>query len=122
MVLGMDWISSNLVFFGCDEKLVIIPSSESTPKDILTTILEGTVGMVNLLFEKEKYVLLVLAKEPSEDLKVAQILIVCEFPEVFAEDVTSLPPKMEVEFSIDLVPGMAPISISLYCMAPLELR
>ena len=47
--LGMDWLSSNLVFIGCEEKLIIIPSSGATPKDVLTTILEGTVGMVNFL-------------------------------------------------------------------------
>ncbi|XP_050877002.1 uncharacterized protein LOC127080744 [Lathyrus oleraceus] len=122
VVLGMDWLSSNSVFIGCEEKLIIIPSSEATPKDVLTTILEGTVGMVNFLFEKEKSVLLVLTKEPSDNLNVIQIPIVCEFLEVFPEDVTSLPPEREVEFCIDLIPGMAPISVSPYRMAPLELR
>ncbi|XP_050908554.1 uncharacterized protein LOC127122224 [Lathyrus oleraceus] len=122
VVLGMDWLSANMVFIGCEENLIIIPSSEATPKDVLTTILEGTVGMVNFLFENEKSVLLVLTKEPSDNLSVTQIPVVCEFPEVFPEDVTSLPPEREVEFSIDLIPGMAPISVSPYRMAPLELR
>ncbi|XP_050895726.1 uncharacterized protein LOC127102399 [Lathyrus oleraceus] len=122
VVLGMDSLSDNFVFIGCEEKLIIIPSSEVTPKDVLTTILEGTVGMVNFLFEKEKLVLLVLTKEPSDNLNVTQIPIVCEFPEVFPEDVTSLPPEREAEFSIDMIPGMTPISVSLYRMASLELR
>ena len=122
VVLGMDWISANSVFIGCEEKLIIIPSKEATPRDVLTTILEGTVGMVNFLFEKEKFVRLVLTKEANDGLKVSQIPIVCEFPEVFPEDVTSLPPEREVEYSIDLIPGTAPISVSLYRMAPLELR
>ncbi|XP_050889055.1 uncharacterized protein LOC127094238 [Lathyrus oleraceus] len=47
VVLGMHWLFANLVFIGCEEKLIIIPSSEATPKDVLITILEGTVGMVN---------------------------------------------------------------------------
>ncbi|XP_050889415.1 uncharacterized protein LOC127094651 [Lathyrus oleraceus] len=122
VVLGMDWLSANSVFIGCEEKLIIIPSSEATPRDVLTTILEGTIVMVNFLFEKEKSVLLVLTKESSDNLNVTQIPIVCEFPEVFPEDVTSLPSEREVEFSIDLIPGTAPISVSLYRMAPLELR
>ncbi|XP_050890022.1 uncharacterized protein LOC127095362 [Lathyrus oleraceus] len=92
VVSGMDWLSANSVFIGCEEKLIIIPSSEATPKDVLTTILEGTVGMVNFLFENEKSVLLVLTKEPSHNLSVTQIPAVCEFLEVFPEDVTSLPP------------------------------
>ncbi|XP_050915637.1 uncharacterized protein LOC127130713 [Lathyrus oleraceus] len=120
VVLGMNWISANSVFIGCEKKLIIIPSSEATPKDVLTTILEGTVDMVNFLFKKEKSVLLVLTKEPSDNLKITQIPIVCEFPEVFHEDVTSLPLKREVEISIDLIPGTTPISVSPYCMAPLE--
>ncbi|XP_050918527.1 uncharacterized protein LOC127135949 [Lathyrus oleraceus] len=122
VVLGMDWLSSNSVFIGCEEKLIIIPSSEVTPKDVLTTILESTIVKVNFLFEKEKPVLLVLTKEPSDNLKVTQIPIVCEFPEVFLEDVTSLPPERGVEFSIDLITGTTPISVSPYRMAPLELR
>ena len=122
VVLGMDWLSANSVFIGCEEKLIIIPSSEATPKDVLTTILEGTVGMVNFLFEKEKSVLLVLTKESSDNLSVTQIPVVCEFLEVFPEDVTSLPPERQVKFSIDLIPGTTPISVSPYRMAPLELR
>ncbi|XP_050888516.1 uncharacterized protein LOC127093616 [Lathyrus oleraceus] len=74
VVLGMDWLSANSVFIECEEKLIIIPSSESTPKDVLTTILE----------------------------------------EVFSEDVTSLPPEKEVEFSIDLIRGMTPISLNKF--------
>ncbi|XP_050878129.1 uncharacterized protein LOC127081945 [Lathyrus oleraceus] len=109
VVLGMDWLSANSLFIGCEKKLIIIPSSEATPKDVLTTILEGMVGMVNFLFENEKSVLLVLTKESSDNLSVKQIPIVCELPEVFPEDVTSLPPEREVEFSIDLIHGMAPI-------------
>ncbi|XP_050885784.1 uncharacterized protein LOC127091246 [Lathyrus oleraceus] len=70
VVLGTDWLSANSVFIGCEEKLIMIPYSEATPKDVLTTILEGTVDMVNFLFEKEKSVLLVLTKEPSDNLKV----------------------------------------------------
>lgn len=65
---------------------------------------------------------MVLTKEPSDNLKVTQIPIVYEFPEVFSEDVTSLPPEKKVEFSIDLIRGMTPISVSPYRMAPLELR
>ncbi|XP_050908123.1 uncharacterized protein LOC127121720 [Lathyrus oleraceus] len=121
-----DVVETPLICENCslsvNEKLIIISSSEATPKDALTTILEGTVGMVNFLFEKEKSVLLVLTKESRDNLNVTQIPIVCEFLEVFPEDITSLPPEREVEFSIDLIPGTAPISVSPYCMAPLELR
>nr|KYP62962.1 Transposon Ty3-G Gag-Pol polyprotein [Cajanus cajan] len=47
--------------------------------------------------------------------------VVRDFPEVFSDDVPGLPPKRELEFSIDLIPGVGPVSISPYRMAPVEL-
>ena len=44
-----------------------------------------------------------------------------EFPEVFPDDITELPPEREVESAIDLVPGTSPISIAPYRMSTLEL-
>nr|KYP36184.1 Transposon Ty3-G Gag-Pol polyprotein [Cajanus cajan] len=47
--------------------------------------------------------------------------VVRDFLEVFPDDVLGLPPKRELEFSIDLIPGVGPVSISPYRMAPAEL-
>ena len=47
--------------------------------------------------------------------------MVCEFPDVFPEDLPRLPLDHEVEFSIELEPGTAPISRRPYRMAPREL-
>ena len=44
-----------------------------------------------------------------------------EFPEVFPDDITEIPPKRGVEFAIDLVPGMSLISIAPYRMSASEL-
>jgi hypothetical protein len=49
------------------------------------------------------------------------ISIVDEYLDVFPEEFPGLPPDREVEFSIDLIPGMAPISKAMYQMAPIEL-
>lgn len=65
---------------------------------------------------------MVLTKESSDDLKVAQIPIIYEFQEVFPKDVTSLPLKREVEFSIDVVARTTLVSVCLCRMAPLEQR
>ena len=56
--------------------------------------------------------------EASPDL--ASIPVVCEFPDVFPEDLPGLPPDREVEFAIELEPGTAPISRRPYCIAPKE--
>ncbi|KAG8474681.1 hypothetical protein CXB51_031149 [Gossypium anomalum] len=54
--------------------------------------------------------------------KVESVPVVCEFTDVFPEELPGLPPVREVEFGIDLIPGTAPISIAPYRMAPAELK
>ena len=48
--------------------------------------------------------------------------VACEFPDVFLEDLTGLPPLREVEFSINLCPDAVPRSKAPYRMSPAELR
>ena len=55
-------------------------------------------------------------------MKLENIPIVSEFPEVFPEDLPRLPLDREIEFSIDLLPGSGPIAKAPYCMAPAELK
>nr|XP_027127768.1 uncharacterized protein LOC113743892 [Coffea arabica] len=55
-------------------------------------------------------------------VKLEDVPVVREFPDVFPEELKTLPPEREVEFKIDLVPGTAPISKTPYRMAPAELK
>ena len=55
----------------------------------------------------------------SPDL--ASIPVVCEFSDVFPEDLPGLLPDRDVEFSIELEPRIAPILRCPYRMAPKEL-
>jgi hypothetical protein len=48
--------------------------------------------------------------------EIQDIPVVCEFPDVFPEDLSGLPPKRDVEFVIELKPGTAPISRRSYRM------
>ena len=52
---------------------------------------------------------------------VREVEVVKEFEDVFPEDLSSLPPNREMEFSIDLLPGISPVSMAPYRMAPAEL-
>ncbi|GKV11068.1 hypothetical protein SLEP1_g22354 [Rubroshorea leprosula] len=54
--------------------------------------------------------------------RLEDIPVVHEFPDVFPEDLSGLPPDREVEFAIDLVPGTGPVSKEPYHMAPAELK
>jgi len=49
------------------------------------------------------------------------IPVVCEFPDVFPEELPGKPPGREVEFVIELLPGTAPVSKRPYHMPPNEL-
>jgi hypothetical protein len=53
--------------------------------------------------------------------KIQDISVVCEFSDVFPEDLPGLPPERDVEFVIELKPGTAPISRRSYQMPPNEL-
>ena len=58
----------------------------------------------------------------KEGTLVDEIPVVIEFLDVFPDDIAGLPPYREVEFIIDLIPRIEPISIPPYRMAPVELR
>ncbi|GKG31976.1 hypothetical protein Tco_0426926, partial [Tanacetum coccineum] len=44
------------------------------------------------------------------------------FPNVFPEDLPGLPPTLQVEFQIDLVPGATPVAWAPYRLAPSEMK
>ncbi|XP_070679282.1 uncharacterized protein [Malus domestica] len=53
---------------------------------------------------------------------VEEVGVVRHYPDVFPDDLPGLPPDRDVEFSIDLLPGTDPISLTPYRMAPAKLR
>ena len=58
----------------------------------------------------------------KERPSVSDIPTVSDFPDVFPEEFPGFPPQREIEFSIDVVPGVTSASITPYRMAPLELK
>jgi hypothetical protein len=44
-----------------------------------------------------------LEEKPLENIKV-----VCEYLDVFLEELPGMPPDLDIEFSIELLPGTAP--------------
>ncbi|GJZ79121.1 putative reverse transcriptase domain-containing protein [Tanacetum coccineum] len=78
-------------------------------------------------------VLRVLGERPEEkvgflrgdkvgDKKQEEIVVVRDFPEVFLDDLSGLPPIREIEFRIELIPGATPVAKSPYRLAPSELE
>jgi hypothetical protein len=52
---------------------------------------------------------------------VERIPVVCEYPDVFPDELPGMPPDRDIEFAIELQPGTAPISKRPYRMPPAEL-
>ena len=47
---------------------------------------------------------------------------VCDYSDVFPEELPGLPPQREIEFAIDVVPSATSTSITPYRMAQVELK
>ncbi|GJU38623.1 putative reverse transcriptase domain-containing protein, partial [Tanacetum coccineum] len=61
-------------------------------------------------------------EDKSEKKRLEDVPIVQDFPEVFPKDLPGLPPTRQVEFQIDLVPGVAPVARAPYRLAPSEMK
>ncbi|GKE54263.1 putative reverse transcriptase domain-containing protein, partial [Tanacetum coccineum] len=61
-------------------------------------------------------------EDKSGEKRLEDVPIVRDFPEVFPEDLSGLPPTRQVEFQIDLIPGAAPVARAPYRLAPSEMK
>ncbi|GJX21045.1 putative reverse transcriptase domain-containing protein [Tanacetum coccineum] len=108
VIIGMDWLSNYKAEIICHEKVVRIP------------LPDGKVLRVVRERPEEKARLLMSAK--ASDKKQEEIVVVRDFPEVFSDDLSGLPPIREIEFRIELIPGATSVAKSPYHLAPSELE
>ena len=128
VILGMDWLARYRAIIDCNEKRVLFSplggpyftfeGSKVRPLPRLLTALQaqrclrkGCQGFLVSVYDKE------LDTRGPQDVKVVQ-----DFLDVCPEDLTELPPDREMEFTIEVVPGTAPISKAPYRMAPAILK
>nr|GFD60286.1 putative reverse transcriptase domain-containing protein [Tanacetum cinerariifolium] len=60
-------------------------------------------------------------KEPAKK-QLQDVLVICNFLEVFPDDLPGLPPPQQVEFKIELILGVAPVARAPYRLVPSELK
>ncbi|GJU32989.1 putative reverse transcriptase domain-containing protein [Tanacetum coccineum] len=104
IIIGLDWLAKNHVVIVCDEKIVRIPYGN----EILIVQGDKCYGEEN--------------KDESKEKRLEDVPTVRDFPEVFPEDLHGLPPILQVEFQIDLVPGVAPVARASYRLAPSKME
>ena len=61
---------------------------------------------------------LTLEDEERSDLDLPRV--VCEYVDVFPDELPGLPPHRDVDFGIELHPGNSPISMTPHRMTPVE--
>nr|ABA97778.2 retrotransposon protein, putative, Ty3-gypsy subclass [Oryza sativa Japonica Group] len=99
VILGMDWLTRHRGVIDCASRTIKLTHAK---------------GEVAVGEEQE------VAVEKTTK-KLEDIPIVREYPGVFPDDLTTMPPKRDIEFRIDLVPGTAPIHKRPYRMGANEL-
>ncbi|GJR61854.1 putative reverse transcriptase domain-containing protein [Tanacetum coccineum] len=65
-----------------------------------------------------------MKKEETEasEKRIEDVPVIRDFPEVFPEDFPGLPPTRQVEFHIELIPGVAPVARAPYRLSPAEMK
>ncbi|GKB12360.1 putative reverse transcriptase domain-containing protein [Tanacetum coccineum] len=107
VIVGMDWLSYHRAIIDCYEKIVRIPLSNGEIFEVQGERPEKDPGSLACIKADEK--------------KLDDIRVVRDFPEVFPDDLSGLPPVREIEFCIDLIPGASPVNKSPYRLAPSEM-
>ncbi|GJW54768.1 reverse transcriptase domain-containing protein [Tanacetum coccineum] len=97
VINGMDWLSKYHAKILCDEKVVHIP-------------IDGETLIIRVMEKK------------SDERRLEDIPVVSEFLEVFPEDLPGLPLVRQVEFQIDLMPGVTLVARAPYRLAPSEMQ
>ncbi|MEQ5265797.1 hypothetical protein [Escherichia coli] len=128
VVLGMDWLDKYKAQIVCNERKVVLQgpkgrriSYRGIGKQPESRLL--TMQKLKKCVRQGCEVYLCLVQDAEvEELEMDRIPIVREFPDVFPDNLTKMPPEIKVEFTIDLVPGTSPISKAPYRMAPKEME
>jgi hypothetical protein len=99
VILWMNWLYRNQATVSCDKRTVKLVSPFG--KEVVIEL---------YMSELEEGAYHYLSVDDKEANLIEDIRIVSEFPDVFSEELPGMPPERKVEFSIELIPGTAPIS------------
>ncbi|KAJ9541670.1 hypothetical protein OSB04_028176 [Centaurea solstitialis] len=130
VVAGMDWLRRNGANVDCENCRVVVRNPSGGELTILGDA-SKRLPKVCSMAKARSYVsrggtsyLVYLISDQGESKKktVRDVPVVCEFPDVFPEDLPGIPPERQVEFRIDLIPGAAPVAKTPYRLAPPEMQ
>ncbi|KAD5318042.1 hypothetical protein E3N88_17988 [Mikania micrantha] len=128
VILGMDCLSQHRATIDCYSKRVLFGDFRYPklvyqgiqPRKSIKVI--SALKAQKLLFHGCQGFIDAIKDTSTDTPRIENFPIVCNFPDVFLEELPGIPPDHEVELTIDLILGSEPISKAPYRMAPLELK
>nr|GEW46522.1 putative reverse transcriptase domain-containing protein [Tanacetum cinerariifolium] len=127
VIVGMDWLVERDALIVCGRKEVHVPYGNKT----LVVKSDSGVSRLKVIscIKARKYIergsqLFLAQVTESEPVRkqLQDVPVICDFPEVFPDDLPGLPPPRQVEFKIELMPGAAPVARAPYRLAQSELK
>ena len=128
VILGMDWLSRHHATMDCFRKEVKFCRPRELEitffgvRKILSLSMMSVMMAGKILRNSYPGYLGYVVEVREDDVRLEDIPIVREFPDVFPDDLPGLPPDREIDFQIELAPGTEQISRAPYRMAPAELK
>nr|GEY39373.1 reverse transcriptase domain-containing protein [Tanacetum cinerariifolium] len=120
VIIAMDWLTKYHGVIICDEKIVRVPfgkemlifqgNGDNQREESRLNIISCTKVQEYLSKGCDVFLAHITtkkAKDKSEGKRLEDVSIVRDFLEVFPEDLPGIPPARQVEFQINLVPGLA---------------
>nr|GEV82904.1 putative reverse transcriptase domain-containing protein [Tanacetum cinerariifolium] len=135
VIIGMDWLAKYHAVIICAEKIIRIPfgneilivrgDGSSNKHETRLNIISYTKAQEYLTKGCHVFLANITAtkdEDKSKGKRLKDLPVVQEFPEVFPEDLSGIPPTRQVEFRINLIPGAAPVAQAPYRLAPSEMK
>ncbi|XP_054781930.1 uncharacterized protein LOC129289146 [Prosopis cineraria] len=114
VIINMDWLMENNATLECARKTILLPIHTTLTNIPNDSKFLSVVQAEKLMQQGCMAYMIFFSVHGVYDESIDKIRVVNEFPEVFMDDISDLPPEREVEFTIDLVPGTKPISKAPY--------
>nr|GEX10017.1 putative reverse transcriptase domain-containing protein [Tanacetum cinerariifolium] len=126
-IISMDWLVKHDAVIVYVEKVVRIPYGNEmlnvkSDKGVLRLKVISCIKSRKYIERGCHFFLAHVTESKSKEKRMKDVPVICNFPEVFSEELPGLPPPRQVEFKIDLVLGAAPVTCALYRLAPFEMK